>query len=111
MEKNTLTAIGVSLACALAGGSLSNFAVHLSYSHHFDRLPERFKKSRMTAYMSTHMGNVFMALGGLGLGLFLLGLVKYEIGLNPETLFVFLGFCAPALKNAWMIDRREKAGG
>jgi hypothetical protein len=33
---------------------------------------------------------------------------KYELGLNLSTLFLFFGFSAPALKNAWMIDRREK---
>jgi hypothetical protein len=101
---NTLIQIGVYFLYLLAGTLFSNALLHLIWSFHFTRLPERHKNS----FMGSRWGTTISGLIYLFIGFLILALLKYQFGLNLDSLLIFLGFSLIAFSFTVRFNAAEK---
>ncbi len=99
-----LIQIGVYLLYFIVGSLFSNVFLHLVWSFHFTKLPEKHRNT----FMGSHIGTAVSALIYLFIGALILALLKYQFGLNLNSLFIFIGVSLVAVNVALRFDKAEK---
>ena len=100
----TLIQIGMYFLYFVTGALFCNVLLHLNWSFSFEKLSEKHKNS----LMGSHLGNAVLGIVYLFIGLLILALLKYQFGLNLNTLFLFIGFALVAFNFGIRFDRKEK---
>lgn len=101
---NTLVSIGMYALCFLSGSFLWNALVHITWAFSGEKRSGNLKNT----FMDSHIGNAAAGNVYLLIGVLILALTGYRLGVNLSTLLLVLGAGMPSITVALRLDRREK---